>query len=130
MRTALIERTGALVAAYVARNAVPAAELPTLIVRIHTALAHLSVTAAVDGSSVVRPSPAEIATSLGQEYLVSFIDGRPYRSIKRHLAAHGLTPDRYRDRYGLPAEYPMVSPGYAAVRSRIAKQTQLGQKAL
>ena len=75
------------------------------------------------------PTAAQIEASIQHDGLISFIDGRSYKTLKRHLTAHGLTPERYRAKYGLPADYPMVAPGYAAKRSEIAKAIQLGHKA-
>ncbi|WP_342636294.1 MucR family transcriptional regulator [Methylobacterium brachiatum] len=72
------------------------------------------------------PSEAQIRASVQHEHLVSFLDGRSYKTMKRHLTAHGLTPEGYRQRFGLPADYPMVAPAYAAERSRIAREIQLG----
>jgi len=125
----LIEHTTALVAAYVIRNHLPSAELPSVIDSIHAALRALSTAQKLDDESVVTPTVAEIAASVRHDRIVSFVDGRPYKSLKRHLTAHGLTPERYRAQYGLPADYPMVAPSYAARRSQIAKATWLGHKA-
>ena len=71
----------------------------------------------------------EVRTSIQAEGLISFIDGRSYKTLKRHLTAHGLTPQDYRTKYGLPRDYPMVAPGYAAKRSAIARSLQLRHKA-
>ncbi len=81
------------------------------------------------GAGWTGPTAAQIESSIQQDGLISFIDGRSYKTLKRHLTAHGLTPERYRAKYGLPADYPMVAPGYAAKRSEIAKAIQLGHKA-
>ncbi|MDP4005696.1 MucR family transcriptional regulator [Methylobacterium sp. NEAU K] len=124
----LIKCTASLVAAYVSRNAVGAGELPILIDQVHTAISVLQGATSASASSWSGPSAAQIEASIGQEGLISFIDGRSYKTLKRHLTAHGLTPERYRARYGLPADYPMVAPSYAARRSQIAKAIQLGHK--
>ncbi len=121
----MLEKVGAIVAAYVSRNAVEAAALPGLIDQVHTAIARLRGTAPGSGGL----SQAQVEASIQDAGLISFIDGRPYQTLKRHLTAHGLTPERYRAKYGLPADYPMVAPGYAARRSVIARAIQLGQKA-
>jgi predicted transcriptional regulator len=76
-----------------------------------------------------KPSAAEIRKSRSPEYLTSFIDGRKYKSLKRHLTTNGLTPDEYRSRYGLPKDYPMVAEAYSAQRSALAKTLGLGRKA-
>ncbi|MCJ2069850.1 MucR family transcriptional regulator [Methylobacterium sp. J-030] len=127
LNTDLIKCTASLVAAYVSRNAVGAGELPALIDQVHTAITVLQNGAS--GSGWTGPSATQIEASIQHDGLISFIDGRPYKTLKRHLTAHGLTPERYRAKYGLPADYPMVAPGYAAKRSEIAKAIQLGHKA-
>ena len=123
----MLQQVGAIVAAYVSRNAVGVADLPSLIDQVHTAIAVLKDQ---PGSAHGAGLPAsEVAASIQENGLISFIDGRSYKTLKRHLTAHGLTPERYRAQYGLPADYPMVAPGYAAKRSQIAKAIQLGHKA-
>ncbi|MGH1587133.1 MucR family transcriptional regulator [Methylobacterium phyllosphaerae] len=124
--TFMLEKVGAIVAAYVSRNAVEVAALPGLIDQVHTAIALLRGTASGSGGGL---SQAQVEASIQDAGLISFIDGRAYQTLKRHLTAHGLTPERYRAKYGLPADYPMVAPGYAARRSVIARAIQLGQKA-
>ncbi|SDN41031.1 Predicted transcriptional regulator [Methylobacterium phyllostachyos] len=127
LNTDLIKCTASLVAAYVSRNAVGVGELPVLIDQVHSAISVLQNGTA--GSGWTGPSAAQIEASIQHDGLISFIDGRSYKTLKRHLTAHGLTPERYRAKYGLPADYPMVAPGYAAKRSQIAKAIQLGHKA-
>ena len=121
----MVEQTAALIAAYVSRNAVPLADLPEAITQIHAALSALQ-SGAGQAPARNRPTSAEIAASIRYDRLISFIDGRAYKSLKRHLTAHGMTPGEYRDRFGLPNDYPMVSPGYAKLRSRIAREIQTG----
>jgi predicted transcriptional regulator len=123
----VLEQVGAIVAAYVSRNAVGVGDLPSLIDQVHTAIADLK--GAQGGATGAGPISAQIAASIQHDGLISFIDGRPYKTLKRHLTAHGLTPERYRAQYGLPADYPMVAPGYAAKRSQIARDIQLGHRA-
>ncbi|MEL6060991.1 MULTISPECIES: MucR family transcriptional regulator [unclassified Methylobacterium] len=125
----VLEKVGAIVAAYVSRNAVEAAALPSLIDQVHSALADLRERAGQGGSRWAGADAAKVEASIQHDGLISFIDGRSYKTLKRHLTAHGLTPERYRLQYGLPADYPMVAPGYAARRSEIAKAIQLGHKA-
>ena len=124
----LIKCTASLVAAYVSRNAVGVGELPVLIDQVHTAISVLQGSTAGSTSAWTGPTAAQIEASIGQDGLISFIDGRPYKTLKRHLTAHGLTPERYRAKFGLPADYPMVAPSYAERRSQIAKAIQLGHK--
>ncbi len=125
--------TAELVAAYVSNNPVPVAELPALITRVHGAIAGLvSGTLTADAGAAVqadveKPSAAQIRKSVRPDGIVSFIDGKTYKTLKRHLTSHGLDPRSYRDRYGLPADYPMVAPSYAEQRSALAKAIGLGQ---
>ena len=116
---------GAIVAAYVPRNAVGMADLPGLIDQVHSAISVLQ--GGGSGASWTGPTAAQIEASIQHDGLISFIDGRSYKTLKRHLTAHGLTPERYRAKYGLPADYPMVAPAYAEQRSALAKAIGLGQ---
>ncbi|MBP33019.1 MucR family transcriptional regulator [Methylobacterium sp.] len=119
-----------LVAAYVSNNALRPTDLPELIARVHAALTNLggsARTAATAEPVAERPSAAQIRKSVQPEGIVSFIDGRTYKMLKRHLTGHGLDPKSYRERYGLPADYPMVAPNYAAKRSAVAKAIGLGR---
>jgi predicted transcriptional regulator len=119
-----------VISAYVANNPLPAAELPGLIGSVHAALKRLAESGAADGkedAKAHRPSASEIRKSIGREGLVSFIDGKVYKTLKRHLSSHGLDPDSYRERFGLPNDYPMVAPSYAARRSALAKEIGLGR---
>ncbi|MGV7034869.1 MucR family transcriptional regulator [Methylobacterium symbioticum] len=116
-----------LVAAYVTHNHVAAADLPALLGTVHRALAGLGLPAVEPQPEVEKPSPAEIRRSITDDYLTSFIDGGRYKTLRRHLRNHGLTPEGYRARYGLPPDYPMTSPGYSARRSELAKAIGLGQ---
>jgi predicted transcriptional regulator len=122
----MLEKVGTIVAAYVSRNAVGMADLPGLIDQVHSAI---SVLRGGSGANPTGLTPAQVEASIQRDGLISFIDGRSYKTMKRHLTANGLTPERYRAKYGLPADYPMVAPGYAARRSEIARAIQLGQKA-
>jgi predicted transcriptional regulator len=110
---------------------VPPTELPALIARVHEAVAGLTTTgssgAATPPVEVEKPSAAQIRKSVRDDGIVSFIDGRTYKTLKRHLSANSLDPHSYRERYGLPADYPMVAPSYAEQRSAIAKAIGLGQ---
>ncbi len=126
--SSLVELAGVVVSAYVSNNSVPTAELPKLIDRVHAALTEI-----VSGSGTDVPvepeakvTPEQIRKSITPDALISFIDGKPYKTLKRHLAGHGLDPYSYRQRYGLPADYPMVALNYALRRSEIAKGITLG----
>lgn len=126
----LVDLTGKIVAAYVANNSVPATELGALIRIVHTALIGITADSAAGAGSaeeMVKPTAAQIGKSVTPDGLISFLDGRSYKTLKRHLTTHGLDPRSYRERFGLPSDYPMVSPDYAAKRSALAKQIGLGR---
>lgn len=127
MSDSRVHQAAGIVAAYVTHNHVAAAELPALLGTVHRALAGLGLPAVEPQPEVEKPSPAEIRRSIREDGLTSFIDGRPYQTLKRHLTRHGLTPEGYRARYGLPVDYPMTAPGYSARRSELAKAIGLGQ---
>ncbi|SFS87513.1 MucR family transcriptional regulator [Brevundimonas viscosa] len=78
--------------------------------------------------SITPKTKAEIRKSITPDTLISFEDGRPYKTLKRHLTVRGLSPVEYREKHGLPADYPMVAPNYSAARSQMAKNLGLGQK--
>ncbi len=118
----LVDLTAEIVAAYVSRQPVAVAELPALMRTVHDGLAVLNA----PGAARTAPTKAEIQASIRPDGLVSFIDGRSYKMLRRHLATQDLTPLAYRERFGLPPDYPMVAPQYSALRSKISKQIQLG----
>jgi predicted transcriptional regulator len=126
-----IQLAGEIIAAYVSNNPLPASELPALIANVHSAVAGLaaggSSSAAAPDTNTARPTPAQIRKSIRDDGLVSFIDRKSYKTLKRHLTKHGLDPQSYRERYGLPDDYPVVAPSYAAQRSTLAKQIGLGR---
>lgn len=124
---ALIELTADVVSAYVSNNPVPVGELPALIDHVHAALK------ATIGTPVAKPEELKpavpIRKSVTPDYIISLEDGKRFKSLKRHLATHyGLTPEEYRAKWSLPADYPMVAPNYAAARSALAKTMGLGRK--
>ncbi len=119
-----IRLTAQIVSAYLSNKSVPSAEIPALISQIHSALTQLS-----------NRSPAEpfkpavgIKRSVTAEHIVCLEDGKAFKSLKRHLRTHKMTPDQYRAKWNLPLDYPMVAPNYAVARSQIAKQMGFGQK--
>jgi predicted transcriptional regulator len=123
-----IELTAEIVSAYVSNNIVPAAEIPGLISQVHTALARVS---GKSGDAPVEPlKPAvSVKKSITPEYVVCLEDGKKFKSLKRHLRTqYSMTPEQYREKWGLGADYPMVAPNYAAARSQLAKQMGLGQQ--
>ncbi len=125
---ALIELTADVVAAYVSNNPVPVGELSNLIADVHAALGRVG--GAVEQAPADKPKPAvNPKKSVHDEYIVCLEDGKKFKSLKRHLMTHyGLTPDQYREKWGLDAGYPMVAPSYAAARSKLAKDMGLGRK--
>ena len=125
----LIELTADVVAAYVSNNPVPAGELPNLIADVHAALGKVGG-GAPEAAPVDKQKPAvNPKKSIHDDYLICLEDGKKFKSLKRHLMTHyGLTPDQYREKWGLDATYPMVAPNYAAARSQLAKKMGLGRK--
>jgi predicted transcriptional regulator len=125
----LIELSSEIVAAYVGHNALSAADLPKLIAEVYSALKALGTAAAVPESE--QPKPAvPVRRSITPDYLICLDDGKKFKSLKRHLMTHHqLTPQQYREKWGLPVDYPMVAPNYSATRSSLAKTSGLGRKA-
>ncbi|MCJ2069128.1 MucR family transcriptional regulator [Methylobacterium sp. J-030] len=122
-----IKLAAEIVSAYVANNSVPPTALPDLMASVHAALSNLGGQPRVEAAPPVeQPTPAQIRKSVQQDGITSFIDGRSYKTLKRHLTAHGLTPEQYRERYGLPEDYPTTAPSYAAQRSALARAIGLG----
>jgi predicted transcriptional regulator len=123
-----IELAADIVSAYVSNNAVSACELPSLISQVHSAL--LNVSEGRNGAVSEPGKPAvAVKKSVTDEYLVCLEDGKRFKSLKRHLRTrYDMSPDQYREKWGLPADYPMVAPNYAQARSRLAKQMGLGQQ--
>ncbi|SEO33566.1 transcriptional regulator, MucR family [Methylobacterium sp. ap11] len=115
-----------IVSAYVSNNSVPVSELASLIRSVHEAVARLGAAAPAEPERLTPPVP--IKKTVSPDYLISLEDGRRYRTLKRHLAGRGLTPEQYRQKWGLPPDYPMVAANYAAQRSELAKSIGLGQK--
>jgi predicted transcriptional regulator len=123
-----IELTANIVSAYVSNNSVPSAEIPNLIGQIYSALKRVSGGQATAGAEPPKPA-VPIKRSVTPEYIICLEDGLKFKSLKRHLRTrYNLTPDQYREKYSLPADYPMVAPNYAAARSKLAKDMGLGQQ--
>jgi predicted transcriptional regulator len=127
-RTEIVELAADIVAAYVGNNAVPASDLSGLINDVYKALS-----SAVEGKEE-KPQPelkpvVPVRRSVTPEYIICLEDGKKFKSLKRHLRTHyNLTPEQYREKWGLAPDYPMVAPSYAEARSRLAKEMGLGQK--
>jgi predicted transcriptional regulator len=123
-----VELATEVVAAYVANNPLPRSDLPALIQAVHSAVESLG-----KGSEVAQPQaetklPAvPIRKSITPDYLVCLEDGKRFKSLRRHLRLHGLTPEQYREKWGLSSDYPMVAPNYSTQRSALAKKIGLGQ---
>ncbi|KMO38281.1 MucR family transcriptional regulator [Methylobacterium aquaticum] len=121
----LINLSADIVSAYVSKNSVPVGDLANLIAAVHAALERVAAPPAPEPEKLTPPVP--IRKTVTPDYIVSLEDGKPYKSLKRHLTTRGLTPDQYRQKWGLPPDYPMVAATYAAQRSELAKSLGLGQ---
>jgi MucR family transcriptional regulator, transcriptional regulator of exopolysaccharide biosynthesis len=124
-----LDLTAEIVSAFVGHNSLPSADLPSLIHSVHAGLVKIA-------SGAIAPSPADSAApvaavtirkSITPDYLICLDDGKKFKSLRRHLTALGMTPEQYREKWKLPADYPMVAANYAAQRSALAKKTGLGQ---
>ena len=123
----LITLTADIVAAHVSNNSVAVSDIPTLIANVHSALSGLGSPAA---PTLVKLEPAvSIRSSIKPDYIICLEDGKKLKMLKRHLmTSFGMTPDDYRAKWNLPADYPMVAPNYAETRRTLAKQIGLGRK--
>lgn len=121
----LLSMTTEIVAAHVRNNSVAQTDIPELIRTVHAALSEVST-----GNSQERPSPAiAVRRSVTPDYIVCLEDGKKLKMLKRHLkTAYNMTPEEYRERWNLPADYPMVAPNYASQRSALAKKIGLGRR--
>jgi predicted transcriptional regulator len=126
--SAFIEQAVDIVAAYVSNNSVPVAELPTLLSGVHAALAGLGAPSASVEPKAEKLTAAQIRKSITPDALISFIDGKPYKTLKRHLSGNGLTIEQYRERFSLPRDYPSTAANYSAQRSALAKSLGLGNQ--
>ena len=124
----LVELTADIVSAYVSNNSVESADLPDLIDKTHTALSQAALNASQPLKEELNPA-VPIKKSVNPDYIICLDDGKQFKSLKRHLrTSYNLTPDEYRAKWGLPYDYPMVAPNYAAARSALAKKIGLGRK--
>src|SRR3954447_11990463 len=123
--SSLTDLTADIASAYLSKNTVRPEDIPTLINTIHSALRGM-------GSSASAPVKAEAPMpwkkAIQPDYIISFEDGKHYKSMKRHLTTRGITPEQYREKWGLPRDFPMVAPDYAAARSELARKSGLGTK--
>jgi len=123
-----IELAADIVSAYVSNNSVPAGDLPGLISEVYNALLRVGAGAAIAPAEPPKPAIA-VKRSVTNDYIVCLEDGKKFKSLKRHLRTqYGLSPEDYREKWGLAPDYPMVAPNYAKARSNLAKQMGLGQQ--
>ena len=124
-----VELAAEVVAAFISNNPLPSGELPALIQTVHSAVERLGKGLESAPPQVEMKSPAvPIRKSVTPDYLICLEDGKKFKSLRRHLAGLGLTPEQYRKKWKLPSDYPMVAPNYAAQRSAMAKQIGLGHQ--
>lgn len=123
----LIQMTSEVVAAYVSNNPVQANDLPNVIERVHATIRDLSGSPMEAAPKEVTPA-VSVRKSITPDYLICLEDGKRFKSLKRHLRSkYNLSPEEYREKWGLPSDYPMVAPNYAKQRSDLAKKMGLGQ---
>ena len=124
----LVELTAKIVAAYVSNNSIIASELPQLINETHAALARATGQTVETEREEQRPK-VSVKKSVMPDYIICLEDGKKFKSLKRHLRTHyNMTPEEYREKWGLPHDYPMVAPNYARQRSDLAKKMGLGTR--
>src|SRR5919204_4619098 len=123
-----VELTANIVSAYLSNNPTQASEIPNLISQVHAALLRVSSGRADAPAEPAKPA-VSLKKSINPDYLVCLEDGKRFKSLKRHLRSqYNMTPEQYRDKWSLPADYPMVAPNYAVARSQLAKKMGLGQQ--
>ena len=123
-----LELTVEIASAYISNNSLPSSDLPKLVIDVHAALTRLVRN---EKDVVIEPLKPAVSTrrSVTNEFIVCLEDGKKFKSLKRHLRTHyNLSPEQYRERWGLAADYPMVAPAYAKARSQLAKEMGLGQQ--
>lgn len=124
----VLELASEVVAAYVGNNVVSTSDLPVLIGEVYDALNKASKNKSVGGVSNSKPA-VPIKKSMTDDYLICLEDGKKFKSLKRHLRSHyDISPEEYREKWGLPLDYPMVAPNYAKARSQLARDMGLGRK--
>ena len=124
----MIELTANIVSAYVSNNTVAAGDIAGLINQVHGALARVSGGPGDTPAEPLKPA-VPVKKSVTPEHIICLEDGKKFKSLKRHLRTqYNMTPEQYREKRGLPYDYPMVAPNYAATRSKLAKQMGLGQQ--
>lgn len=127
--THFIDLAADIVSAYVANNSVPVSDLPQLINDVYTALTKVGTGAVVEVKAEPQRPAVSLRKSISDDFLICLEDGKKFKSLKRHLRSqYNLSPEQYREKWGLPADYPMVAPNYALARSQLAKKMGLGQQ--
>lgn len=122
------ELTADIVSAYVSNNPIPSDDVPALIDKVHMALSRTAQVQLEPEAEPLKPA-VPIKKSITDDFIICLEDGKRFKSLKRHLRTHyNLTPEEYREKWGLPADYPMVAPNYARARSQLAKKMGLGQQ--
>jgi predicted transcriptional regulator len=121
-----VDLTADIVSAYVSKNSVRPTDLGELITTVHQTLKGLGGPVEPSVEQVQKPTSAQIKRSITPDSLISFEDGKPYKTLRRHLTIRGLTPEAYREKHGLPRDYPMTSATYSAQRSELARSVGLG----
>ena len=124
----LVDLTANVVSAYVSKNSVRPNDMPDLLATVHAALTGLGQSGTTEAPATQKLTPAQIRKSVTPDALISFIDGKPYKTLKRHLTGNGMTPEEYRARFGLPRDYPVTAASYSAMRAEFARSSGLGQK--
>ena len=123
-----IELTATIVSAFVSNNSVAVGDIPALINQVHSALLRVSSDPKERSAEPLKPA-VSLKKSITPDYLVCLEDGKKFKSLKRHLRTqYNMAPEQYREKWGLPPDYPMVAPNYAAARSKLAKDMGLGQQ--
>ena len=124
----LVDLTATIVSAYVSNNPTPTSDIPSLVSQVHAALLRVSSGRPETAAEPAKPA-VPVKKSMTGEYLICLEDGKRFKSLKRHLRTqYNMTPEQYREKWGLPADYPMVAPNYAIARSQLAKKMGLGQQ--
>jgi predicted transcriptional regulator len=127
--TGLLAMTAHIVASYLENNAAKPEDIPALITSVHASIAGLgSEPEPEEPEAPARLTPAAIRKLIQPDGITSLIDGRKFKSMRRHLSLQGFTPESYREHFGLPKDFPMVAPEYAAARSQLAKSMGLGAR--
>lgn len=123
----LLRMTAEVVAAYVANNEVATKDVPAVITSVHRTLTELNLGGAAASKGRLQKAAVSVRRSVTPDYLICLEDGKKLKMLKRHLRNHGMTPEEYLAKWGLPPDYPMVAPNYAAQRSAFAKKIGLGR---